>query len=141
MKMNKKLAEYLTNIKKDDSYWVEKTKMDFAYVLEKRRKSLNLTYSALAEKLGTSAAYITKIFRGDANLTIESMAKLARATGGHIDIKIVESQARNNLVYWQAKFNQRPAANNPRVTPTNLIPISVSSANEDTYSDKRAMYG
>jgi transcriptional regulator with XRE-family HTH domain len=39
--------------------------------------------------MGTSAAYISKVFRGDNNLTIESMVKLARATGGQLDARFL----------------------------------------------------
>ena len=47
-----------------------------------------LSYADLAKNLGTSAAYISKVFRGDTNLPIESMVKLARATGGQLDVRI-----------------------------------------------------
>jgi transcriptional regulator with XRE-family HTH domain len=134
--MNKQLAAYLSKRKESDSYWVEKTKMDFAFTLEKRRKSLSLSYSALAEKLGTSGAYITKIFRGDANLTIESMAKLAKATGGYLDVKIVDNQVRNQPILWMTTFNNRKAVN---VTSTAESNVSTSNPNDLEYAlGKRA---
>ena len=86
----KSLRRYLADAKKDDRYWIEHTKLDFAVALERRRRLSGLSYAAMAKTIGTSAAYITKIFRGDANLTIESMVKLARAAGGQVNIRIID---------------------------------------------------
>jgi len=57
--------------------------------LEQQRRAAGLSYADLAKKMGTSAAYISKVFRGDTNLTIESMVKLARATGGQLDARVL----------------------------------------------------
>lgn len=95
MALSKALQKFVEQARSTDSYWVEKAKLEYSAALEKQRKSSGLTYAALAKKIGTSAAYITKVFRGDSNLTIESMVKLARASGGRLNIEVVhgESQA------------------------------------------------
>jgi len=89
MAINKKLASYLVERKKTDAYWVESAKLDFAMKLEKQIRLAGLSYATLAQKLGTSAAYISKVFRGDTNMTIESMVKLSRATGARLNIEIL----------------------------------------------------
>jgi transcriptional regulator with XRE-family HTH domain len=89
MAINKKLANYLAERKKTDTYWVESAKLDFAMKLEKQIRLAGLSYATLAQKLGTSAAYISKVFRGDTNMTIESMVKLSRATGARLNIEIL----------------------------------------------------
>lgn len=89
MKTSKKLKSYIDEAKLDDTYWVEKAKLDFAMRLESQRKYAKLNNSDLAKRIKSSAAYITKIFRGDSNMTIESMVKLSRATGGRLNIEIV----------------------------------------------------
>lgn len=91
MKISKSLKAFIDEASKTDSYWVESAKLKFAFDLESQLRRAKMTYSSLAQKLGTSAAYITKVFRGDANMTIESMVKLAKATGGQLDIRIIES--------------------------------------------------
>lgn len=91
MKISKSLQGFIENAQRSDPYWVETAKLQFAMDLEGRRRASDMTYKAIAEKIGTSAAYITKIFRGDSNVTIESMVKLARATGGSLDIRIVDT--------------------------------------------------
>lgn len=88
--------------------------------MEKQRKGAGLTYAALAKKIGTSAAYITKVFRGDSNLTIESMVKLARASGGRLNIEVVygKSQVRrweSMTKYDQARRVTRMTANTATV--------------------------
>ncbi len=89
MAINKKLATYLAERKKTDAYWVESAKLDFALALEKQIRLANLSYANLAKKIGTSAAYISKVFRGDTNMTIETMVKLSRASGARLNIEIV----------------------------------------------------
>ncbi len=116
MKLNKKIAEYLAGRKQHDSYWVEQLKLDFSISLEKRRKNAGLSYADLAKKIGTSPAYISKIFRGDANFTIESMVKLSRATGGKVDIKIIDDGMIVDPSIWFAKVYHLPAANQPRIS-------------------------
>lgn len=88
MWVSKKIQDRINESKKTDGYWVEKAKLDFALELDKFRKVSGLSGRTLAEKLGTSAAYISRVFRGDTNLTIESMVKLARATGAKVEIKL-----------------------------------------------------
>jgi len=47
----------------------------------------------LARSIGSSPAYITKVLRGDANVTIDTMAKLAWHTGGEVHLRITEKGA------------------------------------------------
>lgn len=93
MKISGTLNGFVEKARLSDSYWVERAKLNFALALERQRKAAGLTYKAVAEKLGTSAAYVTKVFRGDTNMTIETMVKLARATGGELDVRILDFQA------------------------------------------------
>jgi transcriptional regulator with XRE-family HTH domain len=116
MKLNKKIAEYLAGRKQHDSYWVEQLKLDFSISLEKRRKNAGLSYADLAKKIDTSPAYISKIFRGDANFTIESMVKLSRATGGKVDLRIVDENMVVDPSIWFAKVHHLPAANQAAIS-------------------------
>lgn len=71
-----------------DSYWVEKTKLNFAMALNKARKKIGMSSVELANKLRKSPPYISRVLKGDENLTIESMVKLARATNSQLKITI-----------------------------------------------------
>jgi transcriptional regulator with XRE-family HTH domain len=80
----------LGEAKTRDSYWVERAKLAFAMVLEGRLRSAGMSYADFAAKIGKSSPYVTRVMRGDYNLTIETMVKLARATGGKLDLRIAE---------------------------------------------------
>jgi transcriptional regulator with XRE-family HTH domain len=54
-------------------------------LLERNR----VTRSELAEKLGVSNAYITKLLNGNENLTIKQLVRLAVALGCTIDVTVL----------------------------------------------------
>lgn len=115
MAINKKLAAYLAERKKTDVYWVESAKLDFAMKLEKQIRLADLSYGTLAKKIGTSAAYISKIFRGDTNMTIETMVKLTRAFGARLNIEIVNEAVAAQR--WDNKIVRFPTSSkSPHVT-------------------------
>lgn len=71
-----------------DAYHVEEAILQFTSDLHQLMKNRGLNKAELARVLGTTPAYITKIFRGDANFTIESMIRLSRALGGHLHLEL-----------------------------------------------------
>ena len=136
MKTSKGLMAFLEKARQSDSYWVEQAKLDFAVLLEQRRRAASMSLSELAKKIGTSAAYISKIFRGDSNLTIESMVKLARATGGQLDIRIVEPPLA--AIHWDAsKFKLKTPLT--RVASSSVTYVSQQASNGSSFEwDKAA---
>lgn len=89
MKIDPGLKKFMEEAQQDVGVRVELAKMDFASTLEAQRRSAGVTYKQVADALKTSAAYVSKVFRGDSNLTIESMVKLAEATGGKLEVRVV----------------------------------------------------
>jgi len=85
VKLSKSFQAFIEKEQLTDSFWAEEAKLDFAFSLEQQRRIAGMSYAAIAKKLGTSSAYVSKVFRGDVNLTIESMVKLVRATDGKIN--------------------------------------------------------
>jgi transcriptional regulator with XRE-family HTH domain len=133
MKISKKLQAFLEEAKKQDSYWVEKAKLDFALALEHRLREEELSYADLAKKVETSAPYITKVLRGDSNLTIESMVKFARAAGGNLDIRIQDRKASTAGQWDITKFQRRPRLHLiVSNTVTTMNPVS-PAANHHAY--------
>ena len=63
-------------------------------LLERR----GLSRREFAERLGTSKAYVTRIFKGNGNFTINTMTRLVHALGGTIDIHVTPGEERN--VKW-----------------------------------------
>lgn len=134
MKLSKSLRAFAAESSKTDSYWVEQVKLAFSVELERQRRAAKMNYAAIAEKLGTSAAYITKVFRGDSNMTIESMVKLARATGGQLDIRVVGGVAaatRWDIAKIQVSNKVASHSTGPAST---IVSIAEYAANHDRFS-------
>lgn len=89
--------------KSTDSYWGEKAKLDVAIGINNLMNRNSITNTALAEKLGVKPPYVTKVLKGDSNLTIESLVKIARAVGGKLDIHLSD---RNCNVRWYEVFDR-----------------------------------
>jgi len=86
IKLSKNLRFFVESAKNDDFYWIEKIKLDFAIELDRCRRDLDMTAAEFAKELGVNRAYMSKLFRGDVNLTIKSMVKLARTVGARISL-------------------------------------------------------
>ena len=71
----------------------ETVKLEFAIAIDAAIKSKNMTRKQVADAVSTSPAWITKVLRGDVNLTIESMAKLCQAIDHVLDIKVTRKHA------------------------------------------------
>ncbi len=73
---------------------VEGAKIDFALGLARLLEMRKLSKTQLAQQLGVSKPMVTRILRGDANLTIETMVRAVRAGGGQLHLHIApEDQA------------------------------------------------
>lgn len=130
-KISRRFAEALRGARQTRSHVIERVKLMFSLSLEQRRKSAGLTYSDLAKRMETSPAYITKVFRGDSNLTIETMVKLALATGSEVDIRLVEPGSARAA--WDlSKFDNPPRAGT--TTPSTVVHVDFSAANHDRYA-------
>lgn len=88
MKTGKSVVSLFEKARERDAYWVEKSILTFTAELYRLVEVGHLSRAELARRLGTSPAYITKVFRGDINFTIESMVKLARTAGGMLHIHV-----------------------------------------------------
>lgn len=76
--------------KETDSYWIESAKHDLAFGLHRQIKRSGMSNTELATKLKVKPPYISKVMRGDENLTIESMVKLVRAAGGKLHLQVAD---------------------------------------------------
>lgn len=71
------------------SYKVEGLIIDFTEQLCARLEGLGLSKVDLAERMHTSPAYVSKLFSGGTNFTLESMAKLTEALDADVRIDVV----------------------------------------------------
>ncbi len=78
--MSNKSIDWYRDIDVSDLDYVEENlKLDFAVAIERAMVSRDTNKSEMAELIHSSPAYITKVLRGDANVTIATMAKLSHA--------------------------------------------------------------
>jgi len=72
----KNTLDWYSSLDDDITYKVESNKNGFAVLLNTLMMEQGVSKSVLAHKLEKSAPYVTKVLRGDANLTIKSMTEL-----------------------------------------------------------------
>lgn len=129
---NRRTAERVRRAKETDQYWSEKIKLDFALKIHRFMERAGLTKTQLAEKIGVSQPYVTKALRGDANLTIDTMVKLARAVGAELSIELKcpgkvsdwceePDYARPKHGYWRDHVAR----------PANDLKVEVNAENQD----------
>ncbi len=132
MKISKKLHAFIEKAKLSDTYWVEKAKFNFAVELNKFIKASNMSNKDMAEKLGTSPAYITKILKGDANLTIESMVKASRAANAKLNISLIDDrESARSWIELNHLHNKR--SKSPQYVSKTAFSYSAAAAN-DSYA-------
>jgi transcriptional regulator with XRE-family HTH domain len=90
----KSFKELFKDARKRDEYWVADAILSFTEDLHEQAERKGKSRADLARALGVSTAYITKVFRGNTNFTIETMVKLARAVGARMEIHVVPEETR-----------------------------------------------
>ncbi len=115
--------QLVTKAKKNFDYDFEDAKIEFAIQLGQLLKRKNLTKADFASMLGVSAPMVTKILRGDTNLTIETMVRSVRTAGGKLHLKLIDEESEGKwfeLVKTQQfhqKHEKRSIANIPNLNP------------------------
>jgi hypothetical protein len=71
------------------AYAVEGAIISFTEQVVSRMKGLSINRSALADRLQSSPAYVTKFLGGKTNFTLESMVKVAESLDSEIKIELV----------------------------------------------------
>jgi transcriptional regulator with XRE-family HTH domain len=90
----KTFADLYQEAERHDDYWVARIVHDFTEAVTRRMEERGVSRAELARRLGTSQAYVTKVFRGNVNFTLATLVKLARATGAEVRIELSEPASR-----------------------------------------------
>jgi len=85
---NAELAPIVAAERESFEWELDSLKLDIALAFEEERQFRDISYKELAERIETSPAYVTKVFRGESNLTIESMLKFARALKARLNFSL-----------------------------------------------------
>lgn len=86
--MASKWKELIAAAERSPAYWAEGAWLQFTEELLALMTAQHVTRAELARRIGVSPAYISKVFRGTANLTIDSMSKLALAVGASVRLHV-----------------------------------------------------
>lgn len=76
------------DLRSSDEFHIEAAKLEFALELKRVMDREEVSKAELASRLNVSAPMVSKLLRGDANLTIETMVKVARRLSGQLFLKI-----------------------------------------------------
>lgn len=84
MKKKVGFAGLLADARNSPEYKAERLALQFAAELERLMEEKSITRAQLAKKAGVSKAYITKLFSGEGNYTLETMVRFADAVGADL---------------------------------------------------------
>jgi len=102
--IDKKIESY----KDDFEFRLESIILELTETIARRIKEKNINRSKLAELLGISSATVTKILRGNSNLTLKTLLALADALELDLKIDFKEKDAENLTALNQPNFKIVP---------------------------------
>lgn len=100
----KSFAALYATLEPTPAYQAEKLAVAFLAELNAFMRAHGVSNAELARRAGVSPAYITKVFRGPSNLSIESLTKLADAVGCKVHLHLASNGA---AVRWFDVFQQQ----------------------------------
>lgn len=127
----KSFAALYAKLEPTAAYQASALAVNFLADVHARMQALGMTQAELARKVGVSPAYITKLFRGSANLSVETMTKFSDAVDCKLHLHLANA---NHKVRWFDVVAQRQthspadavAATNFMHTMKNLTPTVAS---------------
>ena len=102
----KSFAALYAKLEPTPAYQAEKLAVAFLAELNAFMQAHDVSNAELARRAGVSPAYITKLFRGSSNLTIETLTKFADAVGCKVHMHLANHGAD---VRWFDVFQQQRA--------------------------------
>ncbi len=112
---------------KDPKYWVEAMRFDFGEEVGRMMEERGVTRAELARRLGSSPAYVTRLFRAMFNPTLLTLAKVAVALDARVSLHMHPAEASTHwLDLLERPASMRPALPEPcwpREYSTPLKPV------------------
>ncbi len=84
------LFNMLDEILASDETKVEGVKVKFAEEVARSLRRKNLSRRQLSEMMSVSEPYVSKVLKGDANLTLKTMVKVCSALGSELSLSILD---------------------------------------------------
>lgn len=122
-----------------EEYAIDKNIIKFAIELNKLFEKRGVSKKELAVRMKTSKAYITRVFKGDANFTIGTMTKLVEALEGTIDIHVSPKEERN--AQWFKVLGKAAECNSKKTRHWNrgsMTTITTATTSADDYQEANA---
>ncbi len=99
MKPRDRFDTLLKKFQDDPQFIAEGLLLDINEQLVKLLQEQGVSKSTLAQKLGVSNAYVSKLLNGNENLTIKQLVKIATVLGCGIDVALVRRSFTVNRLY------------------------------------------
>jgi transcriptional regulator with XRE-family HTH domain len=81
-------SEVFSRAEEQDEFWTELASIEFTEDLARWMEERRVSRAELAQSIGTSQPYISKVLKGNVNFTLASMVKLSRALGLRVRIRL-----------------------------------------------------
>lgn len=103
MSDKRKRQNLFTKAKESLDFWAETVILEFTEELSRIMQETGVTGAQLAERIGTSPAYVSKVLNGNANVSLATMNKFARAFKCAVHIHLADERA---VVNWSDRPSQ-----------------------------------
>lgn len=125
----KTFAELYQTAEEQDAYWIAGCVQEITEEIFELMERGGITRSELARRLEASPAYVTKILRGNANFTLATMVRLARALGAELQVSLkpaatVEPSDRKRAAPELSQRTSRGRRRSPAIaaSPRSIVP-------------------
>jgi len=81
-------SELFQEAERHEDYWLAGAILTFTEKVVREMERQGITRTELAQRLGATPAYVTKLLRGKVNFTLATMLRLARALGTELTIDL-----------------------------------------------------
>lgn len=81
-------SELFQQAEQHEDYWLAGAILEFTESVVREMERRGMTRTELAQRLGATPAYVTKILRGQVNFTLATMVKLARALDAELSVQL-----------------------------------------------------
>ncbi|HVR08732.1 MAG TPA: helix-turn-helix transcriptional regulator [Thermoanaerobaculia bacterium] len=85
---SRSFSELYREAQQHQDYWIAGAILEFTESVVREMARQGLTRTALAERLGVTPAYVTKILRGKVNFTLATMVRLSQALDTDLHVRL-----------------------------------------------------
>jgi transcriptional regulator with XRE-family HTH domain len=133
----KSFAALYTKLEPTPAYQAEKLAVAFLAELNAFMQAHGVSNAELARRVDVSPAYVTKLFRGSSNLTIETLTKFADAVGCQVHMHLANNGAD---VRWFDVFQQQRAFQreiDPGIAQFTRVMSQLKTINQEAFNDEK----